>query len=81
MSTSSVDSEGLATESDRESATNRSGVLELGLGKSQTEFQNLVKKYVFHDTLVPLRWHYLRSRRRPSHKSHRYGEVVGKWTS
>ena len=41
-STSSADSGGLATVSGRGSATSRSGVLELGLGKSQTRFQNLV---------------------------------------
>ena len=50
--TPSVVSEGLAGERDRESATNRSGVLELGLGKSQMEFQNLVKKIVFYHSLA-----------------------------
>ena len=34
----------LAADRGHESATNRSAVLELGLGKSQTDFQNLVKK-------------------------------------
>ena len=40
--TSSADSEALAAEWARESATNRSGVLELGLGKCQTKIPKFV---------------------------------------
>ena len=47
VSIPSMDLVSLADELGCESVTNRSGVLELGLGKSQMEFQNSVPKSFF----------------------------------
>ena len=46
----------LAADRGHESATNRSAVLELGLGKSQTDFQNLVQKSQNPPDPGPQRW-------------------------
>ena len=61
-STSSVDSGCLGVELGRESVTDGSGDLELGLEKSQTRFTKLIifqKKHVFNHSLTLLRRHYL----------------------